>query len=201
MTPGEGGFDPVPTIFLDRSWGMPGNLFHDTTIAFYPLFQNMKLRGWRDYVGRRIAVTDGYGMPDSMRKGLDELYFVFAPEFTDWRDFTDRKCFKELTLMRIGFKWNCNNHVLTHNPFLNEYADFQAAHFGLAPRRPPLPEAPTMFYLHRGGTRKLTNWVELIGGLDMPVVIHNTSLSWGEQFAALRNASIVFGLHGAGKLA
>lgn len=200
VEPGEGGFDPVPTVFLDRSGGQPGNLFHDTSIALYPLFQNMKLRGWRNYAGRRIAITDEYGMPDPAKKGLEELYFAFAPEFTDWRDFTDRKCFKELTLMRTSFKWNCKNYVVTHNPLLNEFADFVGAHFGLPPSRPPLPETPSMFYLHRGGSRKITNWVELMGGLDMPVTIHNTSLSWGEQLAALRKASIVFGLHGAGEL-
>jgi hypothetical protein len=202
VEPGEGGFDPVPTVMLDRSGGQPGNFWHDTSVSFYPLFQNMRLRGLDDYEGYRIAVIDEYRMPSPESKGLDELYFVHNPaEFTDWCDFGDRKCFRELTLMRTSFKWTCRTHVVSHNPELNRYSDLVAKHFGVTGERPPLPETPSLFFLYRGGSRKLLNWDELAGSLDIPYVVHNMSASWREQIEAVRNASIIFGLHGAGKLA
>lgn len=192
--------DPMPTVLLDRSGGQPGNFYHDTTIALYPLYINMLLQGWEDYTGRRIAVVDAEGYPTKGQKGLSELYYVYnQSEFVDWRNFEDRKCFREVTFMRTSFKWNCRDHRVTPSPAINGYANLVATHFGLPKERPLLPETPSVFFLHRGGSRKLNNWDELSKSLEIPYRVHNTSQSWREQIANVRNSSILFGLHGAGE--
>lgn len=196
----KGGFDPTPTVLLDRSGGMPGNFYHDTSMAFYPLYVNMLLQGWYDYTGRRIAVVDAYSFPPKGQKGLAELYYVYnQSEVVDWRNFADRKCFREVTFMRTEVKWRCRDHRVMPSPALNGYADLVASHFGLPEERPPLPETPTLFFLYREGSRKLTNWDELSKSLEIPYRVHNMSQSWRQQIEEVRQSSILFGLHGAGE--
>ncbi|GAQ86461.1 hypothetical protein KFL_002900140 [Klebsormidium nitens] len=198
VVPGKEGFDKMPTILLDRS--RTKNLFEDSAMDIYPLFQNMRLRGWGNCSGRRIAIIDKFDMPSLTERGLPELYYAFKQsETADWRHFSDRKCFQELTLMRTSYKWGCGSHTTaTYNPSVTEYGDFIAAHFGLPQQHPRLPERPTLVYLKREANRRINNWAQLARALHIPYTIHSATMSWSEQISAVRNASIVFGTHGAG---
>ncbi|GAQ88196.1 hypothetical protein KFL_004080050 [Klebsormidium nitens] len=213
---------PKTFIVYCAQEGCDYNFFHSMGLAYYSTYVALQKLGLESLEGIHVEFYECLsGKPNEIKSPeliatARERHTVFMEAFRPASiNFVDIElqntsqhlgCYESVYFVgNEGWPWHCRTTDTSEDPMLAGFVNLVTEALGFG-SKPPLPEKDRVLYFKRENTvRTLLNTKEVEAAFPVPYSIYapgSSTRTYRERLREIigmtRNASIIFGMHGAG---